>query len=179
LDETLSLTRAIASGDPEAFARLYRERFGLILGIVRKTTRFPEDQCLDVVQDAMLRVIRFMKPIRTAPALEAWLARVARTTAYDFLRHERRRLMHERAAGNGRMRESTDEIKDVDERLESVRRDLLELDGVTAGILELRFRTGLTLDAIGRRLGLKPGAVHGRMARGLEKLRQRRMHDDE
>lgn len=179
MDETLSLTRAIASGDPEAFARLYRERFGLILGIVRKTTRYPEDQCLDVVQDAMLRVIRFMKPIKTAPALEAWLARVARTTAYDFLRHERRRLMHERAAGNGRMMESKHDLKDVDERLESVRHDLLKLDGVTAGILELRFRAGLTLDAIGRRLGLKPGAVHGRMTRGLEKLRQSTSREDE
>ena len=63
--------------------------------------------------------------------------------------------------------------QDVLERLDWVRRELRGLDRVAAEIIELRFRAGLTLEAIGQRLGLTVGAVHGRLMRAVSKLRRK------
>ena len=52
------LTAAIASGDTEALASLYREHFDSLYGQARRITGRDESFCLDVVQDAFMRVIR-------------------------------------------------------------------------------------------------------------------------
>jgi DNA-directed RNA polymerase specialized sigma24 family protein len=52
------------------------------------------------------------------------------------------------------------------------------LDRATVEMIELRFRAGLTLAAIGQRLGLGAGAVHGRLNRAIARLRQRACNDD-
>ena len=67
----------------------------------------------------------------------------------------------------------SDDPHDLAARLDWVRRELRGIDRVAAEIIELRFRGGLTLRAIGDRLGMSIGAVHARMTRAIGKLRQR------
>ena len=167
------LTRAIASGDPEAFARLYEAKFDFVYQRVRRITGMEENACLDVVQDVMIRVIRGIKPLDDLRALEGWLVRVARNAAFDHFRKERRRRVRELAAMNGRSTVVQEEVERLHERTDWLRRELAGLDRVAADILELRFRAGLTLKSIGEQLGLSPSAVHGRLLRSIAKLRRR------
>ena len=55
-DATRELTAAIARGDSAAFARFYEARFDRAFATARDLTGRDEAFCLDVVQDAMIRV---------------------------------------------------------------------------------------------------------------------------
>ncbi len=173
------VTGEIASGKPEAFARFYRAKFELVYRVARRTTSLDEASCMDIVQDAMMRIIRHIRPFDDAASMDRWLTCVTRSVAYDHLRRERRRRRWEREAAENRL-ETTDDDDGFQERLDWVRRELQGLDRAAAEIVELRFRAGLTLAAIGQRLGLSVGAVHGRLARAIVKLRRRssELHDE-
>ncbi len=158
------LTRAIARGDADAFATLYRARFDYVYALVRRATGLPEQDCLDIAQEAFVRMIRRMKTIDDAAVLDGWIARVARTSAYDHLRKERRRRRREAGAARG---EQAPEARELDERIAKLHAAMRGLDESQADLLHLRYGRGMTLEAIGRAVGLKPGATHGRIERAL------------
>ncbi len=178
VDHIHRLTTAIASGDPEAFALLYKAKFDFVLRIVRRTTRFDEQTSLDMVQDAMLRVVRHMKPIKDEKALDGWLARIAKHVALDYLKRDRRRRMRELASMNGRSQVTEERIEALNEKAAWLRRELSGLDRVSAGVIEMRYYADLTLKAIGERLGLSSGAVHSRLRRSIKTLRERMKEND-
>ena len=82
-DNARTLTAAIASGDPEAFAAFYRQWFDFVFGISRTVSKRDEQFCLDVVQDTMMRVIRHMKPLESDEQIKRWLNTVVRSCCYD------------------------------------------------------------------------------------------------
>lgn len=167
-DATARLTRAIASGDTEAFACLYKERFDQMYAWARHGTGKDEAFCLDAVQDAFVRVIKHMKPIDTEAELGAWLRRVTLSACYDLLRKDRRRAARERGAAP-----PPEPGASLDEATERVMKEIAALDEPTASLIEMRYRFGWTLDRIGRAVGIKPGAVDGRLSRAAAKLRDR------
>ncbi len=73
------LTDGIVSGDDEAFTCFYETWFDRMYAEARRLTGRDESFCLDVVQDAMLRVIRKLKPLDTEPALARWVRRTVRS----------------------------------------------------------------------------------------------------
>lgn len=161
------LTGAIASGDTEAFGRFYRDWFNRAFRYARLATGRDEAFCLDVVQDAMLRVIRSMRAMNTEQEVSNWLRAVVKSCAYDRLRKDRRRMMREsRAADKSECDAATAG------RLAWLESELSQLDARTFPLLVLRFRFGWTLQQIGRVLGIKPGAVDGRIRRATEELRK-------
>ncbi|MCP4590694.1 MAG: RNA polymerase sigma factor [bacterium] len=170
-ESVTELTAAVASGDTEAFARFYRGRFDEMYGVARRTTGRDESFCLDVVQDALMRVIRSMKPMDTETHLRAWLRAVVSSCAYDRLRSEARRRRWEQAAAELRPVESPDD--GLEERLAWLQDELEHLDAPQARLMMMRYRLGWTLQRIGDAVGLKPGAVDGRVGRVLAALRRR------
>lgn len=164
------LTRAIASGDPEAFAVLYEGWFDRMYADARRVTRADEATCLDIVQEAMLRVIRGLPVLETEAALAVWLRRAVFSCACDHFRAEQRRRKRERAAQT-RTRNAPD--VDVADRLADVRQALRELDDESAAIVALRHGAGLTLARIGAAFGLSTGAVDRRLRQSLGALRRR------
>lgn len=169
-DQTRTLTAAIAAGDTEAFSRLYRERFDDCLAEARRATGRDESFCLDVVQEAMMRVIRSMRPLETGDDLRRWLNRVVRSCAYDLLRRERRTRLRELARGLPVT--DIEPLHDLDERLAWLRGQLDELDDHAGGLLMLRHRFGLSLRQIGAIVGLGNGAVDGRINRTIARLQE-------
>lgn len=162
------LTGAIASGNTEAFALFYRDWFDLAYGFARRATGRDEAFCLDVVQDAMLRVIRSMQAMDTENDLAKWLYAVVKSCAYDHLRKERRRIARE--SQDRKRPEVGDELQ---ERLEWLRSELAQLDARTFPLIALRYRFGWTLERIGQALGIKPGAVDGRIRRTASELKKK------
>ena len=167
------LTAAIASGDPDAFAALFRDHFDPMYRDAKRMTGRDESFCMDVVQDAMVRVVRSMRPMSTEEHLRRWLRAVVGACAFDRLRAESRRMRRERAS-------TASESRDMDvvsERLDWLRGELARMDAPLAGLFTLRFRLGWTLHRIGTALGLSAGAVDGRISRALSDLRKKAMEE--
>ena len=146
--ETAALTAAIASGDPEAFARFYDAWFDKALVEARRSTGRDDEFCLDVVQDAMMRVIRSIRPLESEAALHRWMRVVVRSCACDRLRSDIR--LHEQ---------------------------LEQLDDRDVHLLVMRHRFGWTLHRIGRALGVSHGAVDRRLRRLVSRLRKSAKED--
>lgn len=170
------LIEGIARGDSAALTVFYDQWFDRAYDMARGLTRRDEAFCLDVVQDAMLKVIRKLRPalgITTRGGLDAWFTRVVHTTAIDQLRREARR--HGREAGprkNAQEQPSASDLAQLDERLRWLTAELSRLEGEEAALVDGRFRGERSLEVVGAAHGLSGGAVHGRVRRVLERLRR-------
>ncbi len=167
--EVRSLTSAIASGDTEAFARYFRQWFDPMQVEARRVCGRDESFCLDVVQDAMMRVIRSLRPMDTEDDLRRWLNAVVYSCAMDRLRREAAATRAERCAQE---RAAAAPPRDRRERLEWIEERMRGLDDAEQRLLLMRYRFGWTLQRIARALQLKPGTIDGRLRRLLVKLRR-------
>jgi RNA polymerase sigma-70 factor (ECF subfamily) len=172
------LTARIASGDDEAFTCFYRSWFDRMYAEARRLTGRDEAFCLDVVQDAMLRVIRKLKPLDGEAALAKWVRRTVRSCALDRLRADARRWRREQRTSPGPAPAAAD-LADLADRIRWVRRELRDLDEPARGLVFLRHGFELTLGQIGQATGLGPGAVDGRIRRALGAVRERAQEVDD
>ncbi len=165
---------SLHTGDGEAFARVYRAKFGFTLGIARAATRLDEPTCLDIVQDAWTRFVRSPPKCEHERQLDAWLRLAVLSAARDAARKEKRRRTREHASTNGHathpaVRNETE----IDERLAWIAKELDSLDRETRAMVGLRYRTTMTLAQIGAAFDAQPGAAHGRIGRAIDRLRSR------
>lgn len=174
-DDIRSLTAALAAGDAGAIAAFYRAEFEWLYLLARKATGRDEAFCLDVVQEAMLKIVRCIKPIDTERHLRAWLRLVVRTTAYDLLRAERRQTTHLREAAYV----TTGPAESPDDRLDWLAAELAKLDPAIRQLIDMRYTRGWTLRRIAEALGVKTGTVDGRLRRALASMREGAEIDDE
>jgi RNA polymerase sigma factor (sigma-70 family) len=160
------LSAAMAAGDIAAVDAFYRDYFDWMYSQARRMTRRDEAFCLDVVQDAVLRVIRTVKAVDSESRFRGWLRLVVQTTAFDQLRSERRRKNREAMAG------SPSDEADIDSlQLDWLEQQISSLDPELIRIIELRFEESWSLRRIGEKLGLSVGAVDGRLRRALVNLK--------
>jgi RNA polymerase sigma factor (sigma-70 family) len=158
----------MAGGDPEAVTQFYGEYFDWMYTQARLATARDESFCLDVVQEAILRVIRSIKPVDNDARLRAWLRLVVQTTALDLLRKERRSKARE-------ISRATSEVvvpEPVDEQTAWLTGALAGLDPQIVRMIEMRFEQRWTLRRIGQALGVTTSAVDGRLRRVLKELRK-------
>jgi RNA polymerase sigma-70 factor (ECF subfamily) len=167
-DDILAVTTAVAAGEPAAVAAFYRAHFPLLFTVARRATGRDEAVCLDVVQEATLRIVRTIRPIGSAGQLRAWLRLVVRTTAYDHLRAEGRRRRHEVAVVVG---SSEPEVAD-DEQRAWLADQLAQLDPTLVRLIDLRYEQRWTLARIAAVVGLPVGTVDGRLRRAIGQLRR-------
>jgi RNA polymerase sigma-70 factor (ECF subfamily) len=166
-DDIQHLTAAMAAGDSDAVGSFYRDYFDWMYIQAKLATRRDESFCLDVVQDAVLRVMRTIRPVDSEARLRAWLRLVVQTTAFDLIRNQRRRTAREAASV---VPETIDTI-DRKEQLDWLAQQLKRLDPQLVTMIELRFDQQWTLQRIGRLLGLSTGAIDSRLRRVLKNLR--------
>jgi RNA polymerase sigma factor (sigma-70 family) len=180
-DGTEKLTAAMAVGDPGAVETFYRRYFDWLYAQARRATRRDESFCLDVVQDAVLRIVRNVRSVKSEAQLQAWMKLVVRTTALDQLRGERRRETHQMQLVPPAAQSDAAHGSIQDEQIEWLRRQISRFDPQLVRMIELRFEQRWTLARIGRLLGLSVGAIDGRLRRAIRELRQRAVaeFDDE
>jgi RNA polymerase sigma factor (sigma-70 family) len=169
--EVRAMTEGVAAGDAEAFARFFDGWFDFVNAEAARLAGRDEPLRLDVVQDAMMRVIRGMKPMDSREHLQGWLRAAVRTAALDLLRREARRIRRERRSGAAPPGEGRDMERAA--QLDWLARELTRLDEADSHLLVLRYRFGWTLRRIGVALGATPGAIDGKLRRLLEMLRRR------
>ncbi|MDB2685599.1 RNA polymerase sigma factor [Mariniblastus sp.] len=171
VDQWQELTERIAKhGDQQAFAEYYKAFFDTMFLTVKHTTGCDEATCLDIVQDAMIKVIAKMKPLDTRQQTIAWTRAVAKTTAYDFLRKRARqqKLSENRA---NQTTETKQHVIDDIARLTWVEEQLRQLPDELISMISLKYRMGWTLRQIGEKFGLKTGAVDGKIRRAIDELK--------
>lgn len=162
------LSGAIASGDAAALAEFYRTRFEAMYALARAVTGRDEAFCLDVVQEAMIRVARKVKPMASDRDLDRWACRVLKSAATDLVRREGRRAKREqRSTGGTRL----GRVPPRAEEAERLRAGLASLSPEDALLITLRFGHDATLEEAGRAVGATGDAVHGRLRRALRRLR--------
>lgn len=172
--ETWPLTAGVARGDEVALGRFYDLWFGRVLSTARAVTRRDESFCLDVVQDAMLRVARRMPRLPNEPAVRAWMARTVTRVAVDRLRAETRRRVREQQAASAEQDGRADGLATAaeQERFAWLQDALARLPERDRALLQARFGEGATLAAAGAAVGTTGHAAHGRIRRLLAALRR-------
>lgn len=166
------LAARIAGGDHDALDAFYRLWFDRCLALARSFTRRDESFCLDIVHDAMLRVVRSIRAMSSDAQLERWMTRVVCSAAIDRLRREARRARRDRARAHGDA--ARDMGNDLADDVAWLRARIEEMPGDDRALLLQRFARGHTLRAIAESTGTTEAAVHGRIRRLLERLRKER-----
>lgn len=175
-DSIAQLTSRVRAGDSDAFRVFYETWFDVLYAEARRTTGRDESFCLDVVQEAMLRVIKSIPTIETETALEGWLRVTVRSCVCDRLRQDTRRRRREESVP---AREAVADRDDLREHEAWLRRELRTLDTPTWTLLMMRHRFGWPLARIARALGMSVGAVDGRLRRiraGLGRRAEEDLH---
>lgn len=165
-----TLTTGLAAGDESAVERFHQHYFPVLYAAARTASGRDESFCLDVVQEAMLRILRCIRPVTTAAQLHAWLTLVVRTTAFDLLTAERRRQRREQDWGHGLAPRGDDPDA---ERLAWLRAEIQTLDPALGRMFRLRYEQGWTLARIASLLGVSIGSVDGHLRRALDHVRLR------
>lgn len=179
-DAWYDLTRRIARGDAEAFACFFDAFYDDAMRVAAKTTGRDESVCLDIVQDAMLKAMRCMKPIPNHQQLKCWFRAVLRSAAYDWLRREIRFRRLQQNIDERLESHSSSSSLDDETRLIWLESQLQQLEPSLLQLIHWRYRMGWTLQRIASTLGLRPGAVDGRIRRALERIKalvEEEIHD--
>lgn len=175
------LTRAMSAGSLKAIEEFYREYFPQIYRTARRITGRDESFGLDVVQEAMLRILRCIKPMENQQHLDAWLDLVVKSTAYDLLKAEARRQKREQTAAQFRQATASTESspstghEEPTDRLVWLRQQLSQFDPELAQMIDLRYQQSWTLDRMAEFLGLSIATVDGRLRRAINRLKKAAM----
>ncbi len=173
-DECQSLSTAMSAGDRNAVETFYRRYFDWLHAQARRMSRRDDAFCLDIVQEAILRIVRTIRPVKTERQLRAWLRLVVQTTALDLLRSEKRRQERELVvAGRG---EFCPEPSDHEQH-EWLKAQIARFDPQIVRMIELRYEQRWTLGRISKSLGLSIGTIDGRLRRAIQQLRDRAIED--
>lgn len=167
------VSAGVAAGSRDALEALYAARFARLIRLVLARTKRDDAFAIDCVHDAWLRVVGHLPAMATLEALDRWLARAAISAAIDRVRTDAARARREaNREANRAGRPPTDPDPDT-ELIEQMQRELASLAESDRTVLDLRFRGGLSLEAIGVALGMGMKAAEIRLRRALARLRHR------
>jgi RNA polymerase sigma-70 factor (ECF subfamily) len=162
-----ALAAAAANGDRAALEALLRRHAGLVNAVCRRVLAHPED-ALDAAQEAMIAIARKIHTFYGRARFTTWCYRVATNAALDEARRRSRRpspvdvVPEPRGSGQSIDDLVADQL-DVDAAM-----SLLSPDHRAA--VALRDLVGLDYAEIGEVLGIPPGTVRSRIARGRAAL---------
>ncbi len=173
------LVDAARSGDRRALEALLRRHHDRILVLCRRLCRDRGD-AEDAAQNALIAIVRGLPRFDGTSAFTTWSYRVATNACMDELRRRGRRPSPADPAPDdaervvpGRTTPSTEDPADAavaDERRGEIQRALDELPDEFRLPVVLRDLADLDYAEIAEVLGLPPGTVRSRIARGRAKL---------
>lgn len=163
------LARRAASGDPKAFAAIYRRYHQDLYRFCLTIVRDPQD-AQDALQNTMVKALRALPGETRTIRLRPWLYRVAHNEAIEVLRRRREgeELDPELAVGGG----EPSEAAATRERLRHLLDDLGELPERQRSALVMRELAGLGFGEIGAALETSEGAARQAVYEARLGLRQ-------
>lgn len=177
--ELLQILLAMAEGDKEAMHRLYvrtsRELYSLSFSFIQN-----REASEDVLHEVYLKVwnrAASYDPSKGTPM--AWLTRIARNSALDWLRAQKRRP----TTGDDELIFVADQSETAEEMLirvelsDNARQQVESLASADANLIRSAYLRGMTYSEVAHETGLPLGTVKTRIRRGLRIMRERMTHD--
>jgi RNA polymerase sigma-70 factor (ECF subfamily) len=166
-DDDNLLAAEAARGDAEALDELLRRHAALVHGVCRRVLGNPDD-ALDAMQEALLSIARKIHLFDGRSRFSTWCYRVATNAALDEARRRNRRprpteTLFDRG-GDGPADDSQ-----VADRLD-IDAALSQLSPEYRAAVALRDLVGMDYAEIADVLGVPPGTVRSRIARGRAAL---------
>jgi RNA polymerase sigma-70 factor (ECF subfamily) len=181
MDESLhidvSLLAHIAQRDAQALEAFYLRHADRVYALAHSMLR-DWARAADLTQEVFLLVWRNAGAYQPTGSARAWLLRMTRNRAIDYLRHDRRRsdgeliLADEMLSNMPPLTEQTDHIE-----RQAVRKAVENLPGHQREALFLAFFLGMSHQEIATHMDLPLGTVKARIRRALHVLR-RGLHDE-
>jgi RNA polymerase sigma-70 factor (ECF subfamily) len=156
------------AGDPDAVRAVYRRYAGAVQTVARATIGGDDELCADVVQQTFVKAWRAAGNFDPDRDLAPWLYAIARRTAVDALRAERRPTRGDHApetdvAVTDRSFEQTWEAHQIRDALDRLPPDERE-------VMRLSHFIGLSHSDIADRLGVPVGTIKSRTHRAHRRL---------
>jgi len=160
----------IREGDRDALNQLLVDHYDRIYAICRRMTNTDAD-ALDAAQDALLAIVAGLSRFDGRSSFSTWAYRVTTNACLDHLRRERRRTSNIALDDDAPApRDTSPELgQGVADRL-VLDRALDQLSPEFRAAVVLRDVMGLDYAEISTILGLAPGTVRSRIARGRRAL---------
>lgn len=177
--ELLHILLAMAEGEKTAMHRLYvrtsRELYSLCFSFIQN-----REATEDVVHEVYLKVWnRAASYDQTKGTPMAWLTRIARNSAIDWIRAQRRRP----TTGDDELIFVADQSETAEEMLirieqsDIVRQQVADLASADAELIRRAYLRGMTYSEVANETGVPLGTVKTRIRRGLRIMRERMTYD--
>jgi RNA polymerase sigma-70 factor, ECF subfamily len=175
--DDLDLVERHRRGDPAAFDEVYA-RHGRMVYTLALRLAGDAEEAADLTQDVFLRIFRHLGSFRGRSSLKTWVYQVGLNQCRSRLGRKRppqQPLAEEGAEGVAPLPETGRGPEEL-----ALAADAARQVGAALGLLPLAFREavvlrdieGLSYEEIAEVLGLPPGTVRSRIARGREQLRE-------
>lgn len=168
-DPDADLLVAAQAGDRDALDALLRRHQDRLHAVCRRVTGDPTD-ALDALQESMIAIVRGLPRFDGRSRVSTWMYRVATNACLDELRRQRRRPTdplpeHEATVAGGPpgLSDTVADRRDIDQALS-------QLPVEFRAPVVLRDLLGHDYAEIADILGLPPGTVRSRIARGRAAL---------
>ncbi|MBK0865295.1 MAG: RNA polymerase sigma factor SigM [Saccharopolyspora sp.] len=163
------LIAAHTSGDPDAFAELFRRHRDRLWAVALRTMRDQEDAA-DALQDAMISAFRNAASFRAESQVTTWLHRIVVNACLDRIRRRQARpTVPLPEAGPAEPAAPRDAIAEQDTRM-AVQDALGELPEEQRAAIVLVDVEGRSVTEAAAMLGVAEGTVKSRCARGRVRL---------
>lgn len=173
----VSLLARIAQRDPQALEAFYGRHADKVYGLARAMLRDPS-RAADLTQEIFLLVWRQAGAYQPTGSARAWLLRVTRNRAIDYLRRDRRRLDgHLMLADETLTKAPVFSEQTAHLERQAIRRAVDGLPDHQREVLLLAFFLGMSHQEIATHLAMPLGTVKARIRRALQALR-RWLHDE-
>ena len=162
----------IARGDREALAAVYRICGGAVLSVAKSILR-DADGAEDVLQETMVRVVRYAGRYRPGSKPRAWVLSIARNCAKDLLASQAPRGSVSLDSEEGEYARNTlsDDKSDFETGV-ALKDALSTLPQGDAEIVKMKYCCGLSYKEIAAALEIGPAAANKRCQRALKRLRR-------
>lgn len=157
------LVSACRDGDTSAYSGLVRAYSGRVFAICLGIVGNRQD-AEDIAQQALLKGLSDIKQLRRGEQFGAWISRIAKNLCLDFLRRQKHRVdaLPSNVTAEA---SSTKEYAGLEAALAKLPQDYRVA-------LMLYYFDGQSGEAIAEALEISPAAVHKRLSRAKQQLRQ-------
>ena len=159
---------AAQGGDRAALDLLLRRHYDRLYALCRRMTGEDADAA-DACQEGLLAIVRGLHSFDGRAAFGTWAYRVTANACLDEMRRRRRRPEPGLPEGAGEVASPVDAVEGLTTRLD-LDQALQRLPSDYRAAVVLRDVCGLSYDEIGQTLGIPPGTVRSRIARGRSAL---------
>ena len=160
--------RAAQEGERAALDQLLRRHYDRLYALCRRMTGDDADAA-DACQEGLLAIVRGLPGFDGRSAFGTWAYRVTANACLDELRRRRRRPEPGLPEGAGEVVSPLDAVEGMTIRLD-LDQALQTLPADYRAAVMLRDVCGLSYDEIAQTLGIPPGTVRSRIARGRSAL---------